>query len=238
MERIKQLAIKIFADGADFDAIVRLRANPLIKGFTTNPTLARNAGVNDYEEFGRRILAAVPDRPVSLEVLADEFAEMLSQARIIASWGKNVNVKIPVTNTRKEFSGDVIRALSTEGVVVNITAIMTLDQIAAWLKALPPTRPRSFRFCRADRRYRRRSDAADGRSPQDPRGTSKGRTVVGKPARTAQRFSGRSGRLSHHHCHERCARKACLGRQGSRCLFAGDCRDVPAGRACRGFRDR
>ena len=141
MERIKQLTIKIFADGADFDTIVKLKANPLIKGFTTNPTLARNAGVNDYEEFGRRVLAAVPDRPVSLEVLADDFGEMLHQARVIATWGKNVNVKIPVTNTRKEFSGDVIRALSSEGIVVNITAIMTLDQVRRVAENLAPDVP-------------------------------------------------------------------------------------------------
>lgn len=129
MGRSKELSIKIFADGADFDTIVKLSANPLIKGFTTNPTLARAAGVTGYEEFGRRVLAAVPDCPVSLEVFADEFPEMLRQARTIASWGKNVNVKIPVTNTKKEFAGDVIRQLSADGVVVNVTAVMTLEQV-------------------------------------------------------------------------------------------------------------
>jgi transaldolase len=129
MRRVEHLAIKIFADGADFDDIVKLSANPLIKGFTTNPTLARKAGVSDYEHFGRKILAAVPDHPVSLEVFADDFPEMLRQARAIADWGTNVNVKIPVTNTRKEFCGDVIRELSADGVVVNVTAVMTLDQV-------------------------------------------------------------------------------------------------------------
>jgi transaldolase len=129
MERLKQLRVKLFADGADFDGILALAADPTIRGFTTNPTLARNAGVRNYEEFGRKVLAAVPDRPVSLEVFADDFAGMIRQARAIASWGKNANVKIPVTNTSREFSGEVIRRLSAEGIIVNVTAITTLDQV-------------------------------------------------------------------------------------------------------------
>ena len=141
MDRVSQLSIKLFADGADFDQIVKLAANPVIKGFTTNPTLARNAGVTDYEEFGRKVLAAVPDRPVSLEVFADDFPEMLRQARAIASWGKNVNVKIPVTNTKREFAGDVIRRLSAEGVVVNVTAIMTAEQVERVAECLAPDTP-------------------------------------------------------------------------------------------------
>jgi transaldolase len=141
MERLRQLRVKLFADGADFDSIVTLAADPMIRGFTTNPTLARNVGVRDYEEFGRRVLAAVPDRPVSLEVLADDFAGMARQARAIASWGKNVNVKIPVTNTNREFSGEVIRRLSTEGVMVNVTAIMTIDQVRRVADNLAPDVP-------------------------------------------------------------------------------------------------
>ncbi|MFL5069481.1 MAG: transaldolase [Xanthobacteraceae bacterium] len=129
MDRLRQLKVKIFADGADFDSIVKLSSNPIVKGFTTNPSLVRKAGVTDYEEFGRKLLAAVPNRPVSLEVFADDFAEMARQARAIATWGPNVNVKIPVTNTKKEFSGDLIRELSGDGVVVNVTAILTLDQV-------------------------------------------------------------------------------------------------------------
>jgi transaldolase len=138
MERINRLGVKIFADGADFDTIIKLSANPLIKGFTTNPTLARNAGVQNYEEFGRKVLAAVPDRPVSLEVFADDFPGMVSQGRLIATWGNNVNVKIPVTNTKREFAGEVIHALSAEGVVVNVTAIMTLDQVRRVAESLAP----------------------------------------------------------------------------------------------------
>jgi transaldolase len=129
VDRLKQLRVKLFADGADFDGIVALAANPMVRGFTTNPTLARNAGVRNYEEFGRKVLAAVPDRPVSLEVFADDFAGMARQARAIASWGKNANVKIPVTNTNREFSGEVIRQLSAEGIIVNVTAITTVDQV-------------------------------------------------------------------------------------------------------------
>lgn len=141
MDRVSRLSVKLFADGADFDNIVKLAANPMIKGFTTNPTLARNAGVTDYEEFGRRVLSAVPDRPVSLEVFADDFPEMLRQARAIATWGKNVNVKIPVTNTKREFAGDVIRQLSEEGVVVNVTAIMTVAQVERVAECLSPDTP-------------------------------------------------------------------------------------------------
>jgi transaldolase len=129
MDELNRLRVKIFADGADFDGILRMYANPLIKGFTTNPTLMRKAGISDYEAFARRVLAAVPDRPISFEVFADEPDEMLRQAKVIASWGKTVNVKIPVMNTRREFTGRVIEALSKDGVAVNVTAVMTLEQV-------------------------------------------------------------------------------------------------------------
>ena len=141
MDRLRQLKVKIFADGADFDSIVKLSANPQVKGFTTNPSLVRKAGVTDYEAFGRKLLAAVPDKPVSLEVFADEFDEMARQARAIATWGPNVNVKIPVTNTRKEFSGDLIRELSHDGVILNVTAILTLDQVRRVAACLAPQTP-------------------------------------------------------------------------------------------------
>jgi transaldolase len=141
MDRLRQLRVKIFADGADFDGIVKLSGNPLVKGFTTNPSLARKAGVTDYEAFGRKLLAAVPNRPVSLEVFADDFDEMARQARAIATWGPNVNVKIPVTNTRKEFSGELIRELSHDGVVINVTAILTLDQVRRVAACLAPNTP-------------------------------------------------------------------------------------------------
>src|SRR5262245_53076330 len=104
MKPISELKLKLFADGADRADILRMYANPLICGFTTNPTLMRKAGVTDYECFARDILAAIPDRPISFEVFSDEFDEMNRQARRIASWGNQVNVKIPVTNTRGESS--------------------------------------------------------------------------------------------------------------------------------------
>jgi transaldolase len=130
--------VKIFADGADIDGILTLHRNPLIKGFTTNPTLMRKAGIEDYEEFARRLVKAVPDRPLSFEVFADDFDEMIAQGRVIASWGPNVNVKIPVTNTKGVFAGPVISTLANAGVVVNVTAIMTEQQVARVAECLAP----------------------------------------------------------------------------------------------------
>ena len=124
------LTVKLFADGADKTAMLSLYRNPLIKGFTTNPTLMRKAGVADYEAFARDILEAIPDRPISLEVFADEFPEMERQARKIADWGPNVYVKIPITNTRREPSLDLVRRLAQSGIKLNVTAILTLDQVS------------------------------------------------------------------------------------------------------------
>jgi transaldolase len=123
------LRVKIFADGADRKAILDLYANPLIKGFTTNPTLMRQAGVKDYEAFARDVLREIKDRPISFEVFSDEFAEMERQAMKIASWGNNVYVKIPVTNTRRESAGALIGRLARAGVKVNATALLTLEQV-------------------------------------------------------------------------------------------------------------
>jgi len=136
-----RLRVKIFADGADLDGIRAMYANPLIKGFTTNPTLMRKAGIADYESFGRAVLAAVPDRPVSLEVFADDFDEMIAQGRTIASWGGNVNVKIPVSNCAGTFSGPVLKELAAVGVVLNVTAIMTVAQVEAVAECLHPDVP-------------------------------------------------------------------------------------------------
>jgi transaldolase len=123
------LRVKIFADGADRKAILDLYANPLIKGFTTNPTLMRQAGLKDYESFARDILAEIKDRPFSLEVFSDEFPEMERQAMKLAALGDNVYVKIPVTNTRRESSAPLIRRLAGRGVKVNATALLTLEQV-------------------------------------------------------------------------------------------------------------
>ena len=121
------LRVKLFADGADLAGMKEMAANPLIKGFTTNPTLMRKAGVADYKAFAREVLQAITDRPVSFEVFADEFNEMEAQAFEIASWGRNVNVKIPVTNTKRKFSGPLIERLTKAGVKVNVTAVMTFS---------------------------------------------------------------------------------------------------------------
>jgi transaldolase len=129
VKKPQDLKIKIFADGADLERILAMYADPLIKGFTTNPTLMRKAGISDYEAFAKQVLAKIPDRPVSFEVFADDFPSMIAQGRRIASWGKNANVKIPVTNTKGEFAGPVLEALSKEGVVLNVTAIMTPEQV-------------------------------------------------------------------------------------------------------------
>jgi transaldolase len=137
----KSLKIKIFADGADLAGIRALYANPLVRGFTTNPTLMRKAGIADYEAFGREVLAAVPDRPVSLEDFADDFDEMIAQARTIAGWGANANVKIPVSNTRGEFAGPVIKTLASAGVTLNVTAVMTVEQVERVAACLDPAVP-------------------------------------------------------------------------------------------------
>jgi transaldolase len=136
MTRLADLKVKIFADGADRCGMLELYSNPLIKGFTTNPTLMRGAGISDYEAFARDIVKAIPDRPISLEVFSDDFAEMEQQARRIKSWGENVYVKIPVTNTRGESSAPLIRALAEAGVKQNVTALMTLAQVRDVAEAL------------------------------------------------------------------------------------------------------
>jgi transaldolase len=135
------LKVKIFADCADLKGIKALYANPLVKGFTTNPSLMRNAGVDDYQLFAREVLAAVPDRPISFEVFADDLEEMERQARVIATWGDNVYVKIPVTNTKRESSGPLIESLSKSGVQVNVTAIFTAEQVETITESLSPTVP-------------------------------------------------------------------------------------------------
>jgi transaldolase len=121
--------VKLFADGADLAGILALYADPAIRGFTTNPTLMRQAGIDDYESFARGLLEAVTDRPISLEVFADDAVDMERQAVKIASWGENVYVKIPVTNTQSEFMGPLLRRLVADGVKVNVTAMMTVAQV-------------------------------------------------------------------------------------------------------------
>ena len=128
--------IKIFADGADKTGMLSMYNNPRIDGFTTNPTLMRKAGIADYIGFAKEILQTIDDKPVSFEVFADEFEEMERQAREIATWGSNVYVKIPVTNTKKLSSASLIKKLSAEGVQLNITAILSLEQVSEVADAL------------------------------------------------------------------------------------------------------
>ena len=130
------MSVKIFADGAEKAPMLKLYANPQIQGFTTNPTLMRKAGITDYEAFARDILTAIPDRPISFEVFADEFDEMERQAERIATWGVNVYVKIPVTNTRGESAAELVRRLAGRGVKQNVTALMTLAQVREITDAL------------------------------------------------------------------------------------------------------
>lgn len=136
MKSLSELGVKIFADGADKASMLEMYGKSFIKGFTTNPTLMRKAGVSEYTEFARDILLVIPDRPISFEVFSDEFSEMELQAKIISTWGKNVYVKIPVSNTRAEPSYDLVYKLSHSGVQVNVTAVMTLEQVAEVAAAL------------------------------------------------------------------------------------------------------
>jgi transaldolase len=136
MKSVSELRVQVFADGADKASMLELYRQPYIKGFTTNPTLMRKAGVTDYERFAQEILQHIPDRPISFEVFADEEPEMERQARKIARWAGNVYVKIPVTNTRREPMYELIRRLSAEGIQVNATAVLTLDQVDHIAQAL------------------------------------------------------------------------------------------------------
>jgi transaldolase len=136
MKSVSELNVQIFADGADKASMLELYRQPYIKGFTTNPTLMRKAGITDYERFAREILEQIRDRPISFEVFADDEAEMDRQARKIARWASNVYVKIPVTNTRRQPMDKLIRRLSADGIQINATALLALDQVRYIAQAL------------------------------------------------------------------------------------------------------
>jgi transaldolase len=138
---LEQLPIKIFADGADRNGIAELYKKPFIRGLTTNPTLMRKAGINDYESFAKSVLTVVKDKPISFEVFSDEFSEMRRQAHKISRWQNNVYVKIPITNTRGDSAIPLIRDLANDGVQLNITAILTRNQVEAVAEALNPDAP-------------------------------------------------------------------------------------------------
>jgi transaldolase len=135
---VSDLSVDVFADGADRAGIGTLALNPVIKGFTTNPTLMRASGVTDYEAFAREILPIVGDRPISFEVFADDFDEMIRQGRRIATWGSQVYVKIPVTDTKGRWTHEVVRTLSSEGTQLNVTATTTPEQVERVVTNLDP----------------------------------------------------------------------------------------------------
>jgi transaldolase len=136
MKSVSQLNVQIFADGADKAGMLEMYAKPFIKGFTTNPTLMRKAGIPEYEVFAREIIGAIPDRPISFEVFADDFVEMEWQARRISTWGKHVSVKLPITNTKRESTIPLMQKLSHEGIALNVTAVFTLDQVQTVIDAV------------------------------------------------------------------------------------------------------
>jgi transaldolase len=133
---INELKVKIFADGADLSTMLDMSKKPFIKGLTTNPTLMRKAGITDYKDFAQKVLSEIQDKPISFEVFSDNLEEMIKQAVEIASWGKNVNVKIPITNSEGVETTQVIKELSSRGVALNITAILTTRQVENVVEAL------------------------------------------------------------------------------------------------------
>ena len=141
MNFVEDLSIKIFADGADKREMMEMYSNSYIKGLTTNPTLMRKAGITDYKQFALDILSDITDKPISFEVFSDKLIEMERHAHEIASWGSNVYVKIPITNTKRESCCDLVYRLSSAGIKVNVTAIMTLSQVEAVAVALNPNVP-------------------------------------------------------------------------------------------------
>ena len=141
MKKAEQLNVKIFADGAEKAGMLEMAGKPWVKGLTTNPTLMRKAGITDYKAFAKEILGLIREKPISFEVFSDEFPEMERQAMEIASWGGNVYVKVPITNTRKEPIYPLIKKLVAQKVKLNVTALMTLDQVKGTVEALDPAIP-------------------------------------------------------------------------------------------------
>lgn len=141
MKVVDELKVKIFADGADKSGMIEMYEKPFVKGLTTNPTLMKKAGISDYRSFCRDILTHINDKPLSFEVFSDDFVEMERQALEIASWGENVYVKIPITNTQKQACYDLVKRLAAQKVKLNVTALMTLDQVSHVVNVLDPNIP-------------------------------------------------------------------------------------------------
>jgi transaldolase len=138
---LPQFKIKLFADGADLEGMIEEYKKGFASGFTTNPTLMKKAGVKSYEEFAKAALKAIPDLPISFEVFSDDFSGMEREARQISAWGDNVYIKIPVTNTKRESTAPLIKKLSQDGLKLNVTAILTVDQVKTVAKVLSPATP-------------------------------------------------------------------------------------------------
>jgi transaldolase len=141
LKKVEQLKVKIFADGADKAGMLEMYEKPFVKGLTTNPTLMKKAGITDYRAFCKDILTSIKDKPLSFEVFSDDFSEMERQALEIASWGENVYVKIPITNTKQEACYDLVKKLAAKKVKLNVTALMTLDQVKNVVASLDPNVP-------------------------------------------------------------------------------------------------
>jgi transaldolase len=141
LNKIENLRVELFADGADLNAMLQMHSKKFIKGLTTNPTLMRKAGITDYKAFAVQVLEKITDKPISFEVFSDDLNEMVIQARKIAQWGQNVFVKIPITNTKNESTEGVVKTLTQEGIKVNVTAVMTIDQVNRMMNVLNPEIP-------------------------------------------------------------------------------------------------
>ena len=167
------LKIKLFMDGADLEEMRRAYSSKMVQGFTTNPTLMRKAGIDDYERFARAAVKAIPDLPISFEVFSDDFDGMEREARVIASWGRNIYVKIPVCNTKGQSSVPLVRKLSAEGYALNVTAVMTLEQVRAINGAISREAPAIISVFAG-------RIADTGRDPV-PMMTEAAETIAGKP---------------------------------------------------------
>ena len=210
---LAKLKVKLFTDGADKAQIVEMAKQAWIAGFTTNPSLLKKAGVSDYAAYAVDLVAAVPDRHISFEVFSDDIPEMVAQARVITTWGKNVYVKLPVTNTRGEPLYDAVRALSRDGVKINMTAIFTGEQVARAVEALDGGAPSCVsvfagRLADFGIDYRPiMQDAIDARAQDQDY-----RDHLGLHARSFQCGGSRRHGLPHHHRARRRAQEASVAR--------------------------
>ena len=230
--RLSDLRTHIYADGADLASLLELNRNPHIKGMTTNPTLMRKAGIADYERFAKEALGEVVEKPISFEVFSDEFPEMRRQALKINSWQANVYVKIPITNTRRESAIPLIGELSREGVKVNVTAMLTVNQVRRVAEALEPGGAGDReRLRRAHRGHGPRPGSDDVRGPRRVAGTSASAALVGERAGGPEYRPGGCVRLSHR---DRAARYSGESAEavvhGSGRALAGYSQDVRRGR--------